>query len=83
MYYDDLVNPNLLHTKVGARKSDKCSDFGQETVGIQRSQKITVSPALLDPVKYPGTVRILNQLEKDGVDINKYPGISQTDHVSQ
>ena len=83
LYYDDLVNPNLLHTKVGARKSDKCSDFGQETVGIQRSQKITVSPALLDPVKYPGTVRILNQLEKDGVDINKYPGISQTDHVSQ
>ena len=39
LYYDDLVNPNLLHTKVGARKSDKCSDFGQETVGIQRSQK--------------------------------------------
>ena len=31
----DPENPNMLHTRVGATGTDKCSVLGWETVGIQ------------------------------------------------
>ena len=78
----DLENPNMLHTKEGVIKSDRCSDFGRETVGIQRSPRLAIRAAEFDPVKYPGTVGLLNLLEKEGVDINEYHRIPQTDNIS-
>ena len=78
----DLENPNMMHTKVGAIRSDKSSDFGRETVGIQRSQRLAIRAADFDPVKYPGAVGLLNLLEKEVVDINEYHRIPQTDNIS-
>ena len=78
----DLENPNMMHTKVGAIKSDRCSDFGWETVGIQRSPRLAIRAEEFDPVKYPGTVGLLNLLEKEGVDINEYHRLPQTDNIS-
>jgi len=82
LYSADLENPNMMHTKVGAIRSDKCLDLGQETVGIQRSQKLAIRATDFDPVKYPATVGLLNLLEKEGAGTKEYHRISQTDSVS-
>ena len=78
----DLENPNMMHTNVGAIKSDSSSDFGQETVGIQRSERPAIRVRAIDPVKYPGTAGLLNLLERDGVDVNVHHRILHPKLVS-
>ena len=80
--HSDLENPNMKHTNVGAIKSDISSDFGQETVGIQRSERPAIRVRAIDSVKYPGTAGLLNLLERDGVDVNVHHRILQPKLVS-
>ena len=72
MSSSDLENPNMMHTKVGAIKSENCSDFGQKTVGIQRSAKTTLRVRLPESLQNPSSSRLLNQLEKYGVDVTEH-----------
>ena len=80
--HSDLENPNMKHTNVGAIKSDISSDFGQETVGIQRSERPAIRVRAIDSVKYPGTAGLLNLLEREGVDVNVHHRILQPKLVS-
>ena len=65
----DSENPNMMHTRVGAIKSENKSDFGQETVGIQGSERPVLRVKLQDPMQSPGSSRLLNQLERYGADV--------------
>ena len=78
----DLENPNMMHTRVGAIKSENISDFGRETVGIQSSVRPTIRVRSIDPVKYPGTAGLLNLLERDGVDVTEHHRIMHSGKTS-
>ena len=78
----DLENPNMMHTRVGAIKSENISDFGRETVGIQSSVRPTIRVRTIDPVKYPGTAGLLNLLERDGVDVTEHHRIMHSGKTS-
>ena len=67
----DLENPNMMHTKVGAIQTDNISDCGQETVGIQRSERPSLRVKLHEPMS-PGTTRLLTLMERHGADTKKY-----------
>ena len=58
-----------MHTRVGAIESEIKSDFGQETVGIQGSERPNLRVRLQDPMQSPGSSRLLNQLERYGADV--------------
>ena len=62
----DPENPNMMHTRVGAIKSENNSNFGQETVGIQGSERPVLRVRLQDPMQSPGSSRLLYQLERYG-----------------
>ena len=62
----DPENLNMMHTRVGAIKSENISNFGQETVGIQGSERPVLRVRLQDPMQIPGSSRLLNQLERYG-----------------
>ena len=65
----DPENPNMMHTRVGAIKSEINSNFGQETVGIQGSERPVLRVRLQDPMQSPGSSRLLYQLERYGDDV--------------
>ena len=65
----DSENPNMMHTRVGAIESEIKSDSGQETVGIQGSERPNLRVRLQDPMQSPGSSRLLNQLERYGADV--------------
>ena len=65
----DPENPNMMHTRVGAIKSENNSNFGQETVGIQGSERPVLRVRLQDPMQSPGSSRLLYQLERYGDDV--------------
>ena len=65
----DLENPNMMHTRVGAIKSENNSNFGWETVGIQGSERPVLRARLQDPMQSPGSSRLLYQLERYGDDV--------------
>ena len=52
-----------MHTRVGAIKSENILNFGQETVGIQGSERPVFRVRLQDPVQSLGSSRLLNQLD--------------------
>ena len=65
----DLENSNMMHTRVGAIKSENNSNFGRETVGIQGSERPILRVRLQDPMQSPGSSRLLYQLERYGDDV--------------
>ena len=65
----DLENPNMMHTRVGAIKSENNSNFGRETFGIQGSERPVLRVRLQDPMQSPGSSRLLYQLERYGDDV--------------
>ena len=65
----DLENPSMMHTRVGAIKSENNSNFGRETVGIQGSERPVLRVRLQDPMQSPGSSRLLYQLERYGDDV--------------
>ena len=62
-------NLNMMHTSVGTIKSENISNFGQETVGIQGSERPVLRVRLQDPMQSLGSSRLLNQLERYGANI--------------
>ena len=65
--------PNMMHTKVGAIGSVVQTELGQETVGIQSSEK-PCKPVKLNVQEYgPGTLRLLDQMEKFGIEVKLTP----------
>ena len=65
----DPENLNMMHTRVGAIKSENISNFGQETVGIQGPERPVLRVRLQDPMQSPGSTRLPNQLERYGADV--------------
>ena len=61
--------PNMMHTKVGAIGSVVQTELGQETVGIQSSEKPCKSVKLNVQEYGPRTLRLLDQMEKYGIEV--------------
>ena len=65
------VNPNMLHTRVGAISTDKCSVPGQETVGIQDPVGMQCT-VLCNDMQYPFATALLDQLEDYGANVKEH-----------
>ena len=52
-FNSDPENLNMMHTRVGAIKSENISNFGQETVGIQGLERPILRVRLQDPMQSP------------------------------
>ena len=61
--------PNMMHTKVDVIGSVVQTELGQETVGVQSSEKPCKSVKLNVQVYGPGTLRLLDQMEKFGMKV--------------
>ena len=59
-----------MHTKEVAIKSKFDSDFGQETVRIQGSERPIKKVTFYEPMHSPESSRLLDQLERYGVDVS-------------
>ena len=69
----DLENPNMLHTRVGAIGTAKCSVLGQEIVGIQDPVG-TQCMVLSNHMQYAFTSALLDQLEDYGANVREHYG---------
>ena len=58
-----------MHTRVGAIKFENNSNFGQETDGIQGSERPILGVRLQDPMQSLRSSRLLYQLERYGDDV--------------
>ena len=63
-------NLNMMHARKGAIKSYDESDFGQETVRIQGSERHIKKVRISEQAYSPESLRLLNQLERYGVDVS-------------
>ena len=64
-------NPNMLHTRVGAIGTDKCSVPGQKTVGIQDPVG-TQCKVLSNDMQYAFATALLDQLEDYGTNVKEH-----------
>ena len=65
-------NLNMKHTKVDAMGSVVQTELGQETVRIQGSERPIKSVRFNDQMYEPSALRLLDQLEKFGIDTSSY-----------
>ena len=71
-------NLNMKHTKVDAMGSVVQTELGQETVRVQSSERPYKSVQFNDQVYGPGSLRLLDQLEKFGIDVNSHHRTSRS-----
>ena len=71
-------NLNMKHTKVDAMGSVVQTKLGQETVKVQSSERPYKSVQFNDQVYGPGSLRLLDQLEKFGIDVNSHHRTSRS-----
>ena len=64
-------NPNIMHTTVGAKGTDKCSVPGQETVGIQDPVGMQCK-VLSNDMQYAFATALLDQLEDYGANVEEH-----------
>ena len=75
-------NLNMKHTKVDAIGSVMQTELGQETVRVQSSERPYKSVKFDDQVYGPGSLRLLDQLEKFGIDVSAHHRTSRSEpHV--
>ena len=67
----DPENPNMLHTRVAAIGTDKCSVLGQKTLGIQDPVG-TQCMVLRNDMQYAFASALLDQLEDYGADVKEH-----------
>ena len=69
----------MKHTKVDAMGFLLCkTELGQETVRVQSSERPYKSVQFNDQVYGPGSLRLLDQLEKFGIDVNSHHRTSRS-----
>ena len=69
--YTAPVNPNMMHTRMGAISTDKYSELGQETVWIQDPVG-TQSKAMNNDRQHAFATALVDQLEDYGANINEH-----------
>ena len=72
-------NLNMKHTKVDAIGSVVQTELGQETVRVQSSERPFKSVKFDDQVYGPGSLRLLDQLEKFGIDVSAHHRTSRSE----
>ena len=72
-------NLNMKHTKVDAIGSVVQTELGQETVRVQSSERPFKSIKFDDQVYGPGSLRLLDQLEKFGIDVSAHHRTSRSE----
>ena len=72
-------NLNMKHTKVDAIGSVVQAELGQETVRVQSSERPYKSVKFGDQVYGPGSLRLLDQLEKFGIDVSAHHRTSRSE----
>ena len=72
-------NLNMKHTKVDAIGSVVQTELGQETVRVQSSERPFKSVKFDDQVYGPGSLKLLDQLEKIGIDVSAHHRTSRSE----
>ena len=69
--YTDPENPNMMHTRENAIRSDRGSEFGLKTVGIQHP--VSDIRRVVDVrLQHAFTKTVLDQLAANGTDVEKH-----------
>ena len=75
----DPENPNMMHTRVGAIGTNRCSGPGQKTVRIQNPVG-TQHTVLCTDVQFAFASGLLDQLEDYGADVREHHRRSRDRH---